>query len=214
VKKEKGYSKAELYYELGKKKIEEQGGKNFMAFYELAIQGMELGKHEEALEYLERVIAIKPDFAKADQCIGNVYYNLRRYHEALPFYKKALELDPVARDTILMYATTEVLTGSAEKAVSILEKFLKTDPSYPQALLVVAEAYFCLGMKESGLRYTGKLQDIKWDSWNLLKSFAKILVSAGKFDYAASLLEIIIETGNATDEVRGLLEECHKIMKG
>jgi tetratricopeptide (TPR) repeat protein len=205
VKKDKIASKAKLYYELGKRKIAEEGEKNFMAYYELAIQGAELGKHEETLEYLKKVTALRPDFPKAYQSIGNTYYNLGEYDKALPFYKKALELDPAAKDTVLMYATCEIFAGNAEKAISLIEEFLGGDLASPHTLVLLAEAYFCAGRKEQGMEYVKKLRKLKLDAGSIFNNFAKLLISTSRRDYALSILDAAVEAGVATDETEELI---------
>ena len=208
VNKSKTAFRAAQNYELGKKKIAERGEQHFMAYYELAIQGAELGKYEEALQYLEKVIALKPDFPKAYQTMGNTCYNLGRYEEALSFYRKAFELKPEprdARDTVLMYATCEMLTGNAEKTMSLIETFIGHDMSFPQAVLLLAEAGFCLGRKEKGAGMAQKLKDIHFNAPQAFEQFARLLGSAGKFRYAVSLLEGSMETGFSTDEMPALL---------
>jgi len=213
VNRSKTDFRAAQNYELGKKKSAERGERNFMAYYELAIQGAELGKYEEALQYLKKVIALKPDFPKAYQTMGNTYYNLGRYEKALSFYKKAFELKPGqrdARDTILMYATCEMLTGNAGKTISLIETFIGDDMSFPQAVLLLAEANFCLGKKEKGSGLAKKLKEMNFDAPQSFMQFAKLLASAGKFRYAVSLLECSMDTGFATDEMPALLTEYRK----
>jgi glycosyltransferase involved in cell wall biosynthesis len=213
LEKEKADSKADLYYELGKKKIEEKGKSNFMAYYELALQGAELGKYDETLEFLKKAIALKPDFGRLYQSMGNAYYNLGRYGEALSSYRKAFELDHNSRDSLLMYATCEILAGDTKKSVSLLEGFSGIDASFPQATLLLAEAYFCLGENEKGLKYVRQLRDVLSDAGRHLIDFARILIRAGRLDYASSLLQSAIETGNAADETAALLAECRKTLK-
>jgi tetratricopeptide (TPR) repeat protein len=213
VNRSKADFRAAQNYELGKKKIAERGERNFMAYYELAIQGSELGKYEEALQYLKKVIALKPDFPKAYQTMGNTYYNLGKYEEALSFYKKAFELKPGprdARDTVLMYATCEMLTGNAEKTISLIETFIGDDMSFPQAVLLLAEADFCLGEKDKGAGMAQKLKDINFDAPQSFEQFARLLGSAGSFRYAVSLLECSMDTGFATDAMPALLAEYRK----
>jgi glycosyltransferase involved in cell wall biosynthesis len=213
VKKEKAYSKADLYYQLGKRKIADPGERNFMAYYEIGILGAELGKHEEALEYLKQAIALKPDFSKAYQSMGNIFYNIGNYEKALASYKRALELHPEPRDfrdTLLMCATCDTLTGNAEKAVTPMEDLLRNDPSYAQAMIVLAEAYICIGSKTKGLAEVKRLMALNFDCGSLFDTFAKMLTAAGQRDYALSILAAAREAGVATDETLKLLEEIHK----
>ncbi len=205
--KEKANFKADLYYQLGKRKLAEHGEQNFMAFYELALLGAEAGRHEEALEHLKSVITLRPDFPKAHQSMGNAYYNLGRYGEALSSYKKALQLDPASRDAFLMCATCEILTGNAEGSVSLLEDFLGNDPSHPRALLLLAEAYFCIGKKDKGVLFRQKLGDMHFNMEDTLTQFARLLASAGRHDYAISLLQAAFEANNMPSEARTLLDD-------
>ena len=63
-------AKGEEYYQLGKKKLSEQGEQDPQALYELAVQASELEKYDEALEFWKRLIAVKPDLAKAYYGMG------------------------------------------------------------------------------------------------------------------------------------------------
>jgi glycosyltransferase involved in cell wall biosynthesis len=211
VKKEKAASKSELYYQLGKRKLAEYGEQNVMAFYELALLGAEAGKYEETLGYLNRVIALKPDFSRAHQSMGNAYYNLGRYGDALSSYKRAIQLDPSSRDAALMCATCEIFTGNAETSVSLLEEFLRNNPSYPQAMLLLAEAYFCMGVKEKGIECTQKLRDVHFNIEDMFVQFARLLVSAGRCDYAIALLKSAFEPSDMTSEIRDLLDYCYRL---
>ena len=54
---EKSDDKDEVYYHIGRKKLDEMGD-NEVALCELAIQAETLGKHEESIELWERLIKI------------------------------------------------------------------------------------------------------------------------------------------------------------
>jgi O-antigen biosynthesis protein len=213
VDKSKADFRASQNYELGKKKTSECGAKDFMAYYELAIQGAELGKHEEAIEYLKKVIELNPNFSKAYQSLGNAHYNLRKYGEALSYYRKAFELKPEprdARDTLLMYATCEMFAGNAAKSISLIETLPADDMSFPQAVLLLAEANYCSGMKEKAAGFTRRLKAMNFNAAQSLEQFAKLLGSAGRFGYAVSLLEGSMNTGFATPDMPALLAEFRK----
>ena len=113
--------------------------------------------------------------------MGNAYYNLGRYGEALSSYRKAFQLEPViARDAVLMYATCEIFTGNAETADSLLEEFLRNDTSFPQAMLLLAEAYFCMGVKEKGIECAQKLRDVHFNIEDMFVQFAQSPGFGGK----------------------------------
>jgi len=203
--------KAEHYYMLGKRKLEESGGQDERALYELALQGAELEKYEEALEFLQKAISLKPDFHRAYQSAGNIHFNLGKHKEALFYYKKALELNPDSRDSLVMYATCLIYTGKAEESVSLLKGLLRNDPAYMHAMLLLAEAYLCTGKKKEALGYVKRLRDMYFDAEKYLTEFAKILISIRRLDYAVSLLHGTAEINAATDETYQLLAECNQM---
>jgi glycosyltransferase involved in cell wall biosynthesis len=212
LNKEEVAEKNSYYYNLGKSRIAEKGGRDLAALYDLAVQASGIGKHEEALGYLNEVIAARPDFSKAFASMGNIYYNLRRYEDALSAYGKAIDSGHKSRDTFLMYATCKVLTGNAESVISLLEGMLKNNDEHPRVLLLLAESYFCAKRKEKGMEYMKKLADMDIDAGKYFTGFAKVLMSAGRFDYAVSLFESAVQDGGA-GEAGALLAECRKIMK-
>jgi Tfp pilus assembly protein PilF len=112
-----------------------------------------------------------------------------------------------------MYATTEILAGSAENSIAVLDKFLMNDPSYPQALLVIAEAYFCTGKKEKGLEFAEKLKAMQFNIKETFVQFAGLLVSASRCGYAISLLESAFEPDERTSKIRDLLNECRQKLR-
>lgn len=204
---EKVTEKSEMYYALGKKKLAESGSRDWIALYEFAGQCAELGKYEESLEYLHKVISLRPDFPKAYQSMGNAYYNLNKYGEARIFYKKSMELNPGARDAVLMYATCSLFAGNAEESVALLGELLQQDSSFPQALLLLAEAYFCIGKKEEGLKYVNKLKELDFPVQQSLVQFAHLLVQAQQREYARRLLLSIAETEIAAGDTESILEK-------
>ena len=65
-------SKGEEYYQLGMKKLSEQGEPDPQALYELSVQATELEKYDEALELWKKLTGLKPDFAKAHYGMGTM----------------------------------------------------------------------------------------------------------------------------------------------
>lgn len=186
--KEETDSKAGRYYNLVKKKVNEQENPDEKAFFELAVQTGELGKYEEALEYLKKAILLNPAFAPAFLSMGNNYYNLGRYEEALSSYKRAMQLDPDMRDAVLMRSTLEIITGNAEDAVHYLEELLKKNAEFTPAVAALAAAYFCLGRKNKGMELLKK-QEMNFNFTQYVSHMSKILMNAKRLTYANSLLE-------------------------
>ncbi|MFZ5906223.1 MAG: glycosyltransferase [Nitrospirota bacterium] len=210
--REKARLKAEQYYQLGKDKLAETGLNDASALYELAVQGTEIGRYEEALEYLKRVIALKPDFVRAYQSMGNVYFNTGRYEEALTAYRNVIREESASRDAVLMYCTCLIYTGKAEESCPALEELGKLHPDFPQAVLLLAEAYFCLGEKEEALKHLKTLDAPPFDTASRCTSFARKLIALGKSQYAVSLLRSMASIGLASVETGPLLAEAEGLL--
>ncbi|MEW6587234.1 MAG: tetratricopeptide repeat protein, partial [Nitrospirota bacterium] len=202
--------RSELYFELGKKRLAEQGGKDITAMYDLAVQASEINKYEEAIEYLRKVVSAKPDFARAYQSMGNAYFNLRRYEDAIAAYRRATELDPDLRDAFMLRATSEIHAGNAEAAITLLENLLTRYPSYLTALPPLTVAHICTGRKDTGAHLLNNLRALHVNVAEYFVSFAQALMYSGKIPYAVALLLAAQEETPANEEIPRLLEECNK----
>jgi GT2 family glycosyltransferase/glycosyltransferase involved in cell wall biosynthesis/predicted Zn-dependent protease len=210
---EKARAKGEEYYQLGKKKLAEQGEQNANALYEFAMQASELEKYDEAAEYWKKLIRLIPGLEKAHHGLGTCYFQLGRYEEARESFIRAMRTGPGQKDQVVMYATTELLAGHADVAVSHLEEMLKNNPSYPLGLLAITAALFCAGRKEEGLEYLRKLERTQFILASYFKDIAKLLISVERYDYATALLEATVETNNTSEEMKQLLEECRELQR-
>jgi len=205
-------AKGEEYYQLGKKKLSEQGKYDANALFELAVQASELEKYDEALEYWKKLALVNPDMVKAHHGIGTSCFQMGKYGEALDAFKKAVQLDPGSKDPNVMYATCELLMGNAETAIRHLEGLLKKAPMFPLALLAITAACFCAGRKKEGIEYIRKVQNTQFSLAHYLKDIAKLLITVKRFDYAVSLLEAATETKNTLNETHQLLAECNQML--
>ncbi len=59
------------------------------------------GGYSEALSKLKKVLMIAPHFARACEEMGNCFFMLGRYREALAAYNKAIVMDPSCNDVII-----------------------------------------------------------------------------------------------------------------
>jgi tetratricopeptide (TPR) repeat protein len=84
-------------------------------------------RYQEALGYIERAFALKPDNAAILDSMGWVQYRLGNYPEALQYLQRALEMMP---DSEIAAHFGEVLwiTGQRGKARQVWEKALQSDP--------------------------------------------------------------------------------------
>jgi tetratricopeptide (TPR) repeat protein len=192
-------AKSEYYYDLGKKRLAEKGGEDFRAMYDLGVQASGIGRYQEAIEYLNKVISIRPDFSKAYESLGNAYFNLGQYENALSSYMKSLKLNPSSRDAMVMSAQCEIILGESGQAIQNLQSLLKKDPSYEKALLLIAAAHFAIGKREKGMEYVKELRDIKSGFIGYFKDFAQLLSAQKRTREAQLLLDAAEDIKNRLD---------------
>ena len=83
--------------------MEAQGGydRNWPVLFSLAVQKKREGGHAEALERYQQLLKLEPDRPIILNNIGNLYFLMKQYDEAVAHYKKSLAKDP--RDAISHY---------------------------------------------------------------------------------------------------------------
>jgi len=213
LNKEKSSGKVEVYYQIGRKKLDEMGD-DTVAIRELAIQAEIIKKHDEAIELWERFIAIEPSVPKAYINMGISYCSLGKFEEVLETAKKAMKLAPDLKEAHYNYALGKLHLGSAAEAVSILEKLLERLGEYPPAQFLLAAAYCCDGKKEKGINELKELQKSSIGPGLPIRchELAKGLVSSHRNDYAIMLLEVAIDSKNSNKDVLELYSKCLEMM--
>ncbi len=205
----KDSSKYERYYELSKKKLEEQGEDDLKALTELAVQVSALGKHEEALDYWQKALEIKPDFDDAIMGIGISYFALGKYSEAFEHLKLSVKKNGSA-STITMFGTAAICCGEYQEAVSAMENLSEEERKQPLTLFTLAAASYLAGKKDRGDEYIKKLEATQFDFSYYFLHLAKLLVVSGKSDHAVNLLEAAISAGYSGSDIQQFIEEIKK----
>ncbi len=67
--------------------------------------------------------------------LGNMYFDVGKYEQAIEWYAQALAVDPSNNNVRTDMATALHYTGQHDRALAELEKVLKSDPYHPQALI-------------------------------------------------------------------------------
>ncbi|MBT8349820.1 MAG: hypothetical protein KJO26_01080, partial [Deltaproteobacteria bacterium] len=213
LNKEKSNKKLEIYYQIGRKKLEQTGG-NAVAIRELAIQAEIIGKHDEAIEFWERFIAIEPNEPNAYINMGISYCSLGKYGGVVETAKKAMRLEPDLKEAHYNYALGKLHLGCVGEAVSTLEKLLERLDKYPPAQFLLTAAHCCEGEKERGINELKELQKSSIGPGLPIRchELAKGLVCSHRYDYAILLLEAAIDSKNSNKDVLELYSQCLDLM--
>jgi tetratricopeptide (TPR) repeat protein len=212
VDDEKAAGKGELYYRLGKIKLEGTD-KNVQAISEMATQVAALKKYDEAVQLWEEYILLNPT-AHAYNGMAYCYMEMEEFDKAIVAAAKALELDGTSPDSAVLYATVSLYGGDVKDAVLCLESLLERIPDHPPAFVPLIAAYAIAGMEDKSIVLLRKMREQRYDCSIALYTISKKLIAGGRSIHAISVLESMENSGYATPQCKELLEECYGRQKG
>ena len=73
--------------------------------------------------------------------IGQAYFNIQRYSEAIQWLQQATEQMPLQTDFKTRYAAACIMNGKSDLAIQLLKEVLKLQPKHPDALTNMGFAY-------------------------------------------------------------------------
>jgi tetratricopeptide (TPR) repeat protein len=120
---------------------------------------MKQGSYEEALQTLQRSIALDRYFNLSQK--GVTYHNLGIYYEtiendykrALPYLKRATDINPHSKQSWLSYSMCHLIAGNAEKAEALIKDALEKWPDNPDFLLGMSKIQLFTGNADAALTY-------------------------------------------------------------
>jgi tetratricopeptide (TPR) repeat protein len=206
--------KGEAYFQIGKKKLEEKGGADLKALFELGVQAAELKKFVEARALFEKLVRISPKYPLALFNLGFTYMSLGLYQEALETTRKAYELDPEYKECVINYAHCEILAGNINHGISLLEKVIKKAPDYAPALGVLSAGYYLGERKEEGLRILADLSRKGYNCTACLHDIALGLHALGRFKEAVAVIEEAVKSNNVRGDTQEILKKSYSAFMG
>jgi tetratricopeptide (TPR) repeat protein len=162
LNEKKTEEKFELYYELGKKKLDEAENRP-KALYELAVQASEMGRLDEAAGLWEELIRLRPDFGHAYVSLARIYCELKRFKEAVETSKKAVELAPEMKEAHYARGLSEFYSDNIDESIKSLDEALRIDPDYPLPIGLLSLCYLKKGDKERAREYVERVKALGFD---------------------------------------------------
>src|SRR5687768_4656272 len=105
-----------------------------------AIKAIEAERYTDAVANLQKVAASDPRNAHAHYYLGYALSMLRRDDEAVPAYRKAIELQPDLNPARLNLGLVLMRQKKPAEAVAVLEPLVKANPKEYAPVLALAEA--------------------------------------------------------------------------
>lgn len=127
------------------------------ALLQLASALADDGRPAEAEQYLRRSIELEPEYAPAHEVFGQALEVLGRFDEAISYYQKAIELDPVPSGPYLGIARCRKLTEQDRPLVEMMERMTadhgRGDEGLRKLHYALGKAYNDLGEYEHAMTH-------------------------------------------------------------
>ncbi len=134
------------------KKAEHLYPNNDQIFFDLAILLEKIGKHDQAMSAMEKVLQLKPNHPEALNFIGYTWADANIHlGKALSYIKRAIAQKPnngFIRDSL---GWVYFRMGDYDRAVEELQKAVSQEPNDPHILEHLGDVYMAQGLKDKAL---------------------------------------------------------------
>jgi len=202
--------KAEVYLELGRKKLKHAGNEDVRAMFELAFQENDLGNYEEALRLYRRILELNPSIPKVHFAIGANLGTLRRFDEAIPALERSIALDPALKEAYVHLALAHLAQGRLDAAMTAAESLADLGIDYPPGVALLAAIRFMNGDVEGGRRALVTLERRNVSFLQYFTEFARHLRAEGKPALAVRMLEPFVAGEETPQDLAILLVDCYR----
>ncbi len=128
-------------------------------FYNLAVVYDHKGDYENSLHYLFKTLKITNEKEKIRSYIGDIYLKMKRFRQAIDFYKRVLKMTPESQIAAYKLGNAYLNSGDFNAAKSYFQKIILNKEKTGQKKEVTSLAYMRMG-------------DIEQVEQNLLKAIS------------------------------------------
>lgn len=164
-----------------------------------------IGKTDDAIKRLNKLIAIRPNDVDALTSLGTILRGKKQFAESAVIYSKAVDaLDPADPRAWLLYYFRGIAyerSNQWPKAEADFLKALQLSPNEPQVLNYLGYSWVDKGLNlERGMAMIKQAVDLKPDDGYIVDSLGWAYYKTGKYDEAVAQLEraISIKSDDAT----------------
>ncbi|MGE3550913.1 MAG: tetratricopeptide repeat protein [Geobacter sp.] len=137
---------------------------DFEALFMLAVVFYQLGRVEESLTMLERLLDCVPDLALLHEWKAQCLSWLKRGFEAHTAFLKARELQPDSASLLIQHGNHLVTWCHAEQAIELFERAIALEPNNPTAYYDLGRAHRFLGQADKAVLFFRKALELAPDN--------------------------------------------------
>lgn len=186
----------------------EQERKLAETFFEGSRQKM-LGNLKEAAVLFHDCIKLDPEHAASHYELANILYKTERLDDALPFARKARQLDATNEWYMLFEADILMNLGDVPNAIILYQRLVKTHPDKPEYPYELANAYIYAGKLEEAIKIYDQIEQKMGISEEISIQKEKLYLELNKLDKAVAELEKLIGAFPTEQRYMGMLAEVY-----
>ena len=167
-------------------------------------------EYKDALFYRTQMLEMNPSHVdiRVLTSIGNCHRKIKTFEKGLPYFEKALELDP--NNFYALFGIADCYRGMNQqfRSIGYWNKILEIDPKNKVILTRTGDAYRNTGDYSTAAEYYNRAMDIDFDIYAAL-GLALICKGEGKFEEAADRLNQLISGDPKNYRLYIDLADCH-----
>jgi tetratricopeptide (TPR) repeat protein len=153
---------------------------------------LENGQHEEAITNYNDIL--KSGTHEERFVLGEELLQYGFLEEAKALFERLLQAYPEEGELLVLLAEIEIDLGNEEEAILVLEKIDHQDPSYPQALLLLADLYQMQGLFEVSEQKLLQAKAILPEERVIDFALGELFSEEGKFGEAITSYQKVLKT--------------------
>jgi len=112
--------------------------------YNLGLAYSRMERYEDAIDALEKAIAVNPQNEHYHYHLGEIYLKQKKYHEAIKKFRQAIKLNMVYKEAYYNLGMAQQKIGCDKEAVAAFERFLRFYPDHVAVLKRIAASHISL----------------------------------------------------------------------
>ena len=160
------------------------------------------GRPEEGIEMIQAILAEDPTITDAHFALGNLYYQQRRFREAIPAFRKALDLKPDDSFTVINIANSYQALGEYDAAERFVLDYIQKGFEDAQLLFLLGNLSVNRGDTDKAVGYFEQCLARNPQSASAHNSLAVIYLDRGDLDRAEEHLRVAMSINPRLTNVR------------
>jgi len=149
--------------------------------------------YRSALEIWTDTVAKCPDNARAQYGLGDVLLRAGRAAEAIPFYERALGINPNLPDVCSDLGNALSDVGRAPEAIRCYEQALRLKPNHPEAHNNLGAVLYAAGRMPEAIQHYEQALQAKPDYTEAEFNLGLALFDTGRLDEAIAAFRVVVQ---------------------